>query len=146
VDLVPAFAQFAFTENYLLDFRLQWGKADTISLLTSALDGPNHSRTNGSANGQTTVEATATAEAVVPKTLAPLPADAPEYFSVDTPAEYISIIQNDWPYSGTFCSRRFVVTHSKSLCSTTGSRAHSHLDPYSNLSRFPCSVFHRISH
>ncbi|KAK0188092.1 hypothetical protein F5146DRAFT_1207953 [Armillaria mellea] len=53
--------------NYLLNFRLQWGQPDTLSLLTSALDD---------------------------KSL-----DAPPYFTTDIPPEYISIIQNDWPYS-----------------------------------------------
>lgn len=34
--------------------------------------------------------------------LPPLPADAPAYFIADTPPSLISIISNDWPYSGMY--------------------------------------------
>ncbi|CAK5266084.1 unnamed protein product, partial [Mycena citricolor] len=72
--------------DYLMKHRLQWGKPDTLSLLGSAI----------------TDEAASTVPAsqpIVVGELAPLPADAPVYFSESTPSEYISIIQNDWPYS-----------------------------------------------
>jgi len=63
-----------------LNHRLQWGKPDTLSLLTTtivderSIDGP------GCDSGDDT--------------------DPPPYFSWETPAKYVSIIQNDWPYSG----------------------------------------------
>ncbi|XP_006462535.1 hypothetical protein AGABI2DRAFT_193662 [Agaricus bisporus var. bisporus H97] len=82
-------AKYGSIVNYLLNYRLQWGKADTLSLLTSALkDEPRNVKAVEPSNGS-----------VIVKEPPPLPSDAPEYFSVDTPAEYISIIQNDWPYS-----------------------------------------------
>ncbi|EKM79241.1 hypothetical protein AGABI1DRAFT_113826 [Agaricus bisporus var. burnettii JB137-S8] len=82
-------AKYGSIVNYLLNYRLQWGKADTLSLLTSALkDEPRNVKAVEPPNGS-----------VIVKEPPPLPSDAPEYFSVDTPAEYISIIQNDWPYS-----------------------------------------------
>ncbi len=79
------------TVNYLLNFRLQWGKPDTLSLLTSALDDMDLAR-----NHTNPLDA----DTVVAKDLPPLPEDAPPYFTADIPPEYISIIQNDWPYSG----------------------------------------------
>jgi hypothetical protein len=77
--------------NYLINYRLQWGKPDTLSLLPSTLDGGATTRPN---------EASIT----LPRSDQPLPSlpqDAPEYFKADIPAdsELISIIQNDWPYS-----------------------------------------------
>ncbi|KAF5360629.1 hypothetical protein D9756_004612 [Leucocoprinus leucothites] len=91
--------QYGSLVNYLLNHRLQWGKPDTLSLLTSTLDGPCHTTTNGSANGQSVFPPADLTEPPVLKALPPLPLDAPEYFTVNTPAEYLSIIQNDWPYS-----------------------------------------------
>ncbi|KAG6916317.1 hypothetical protein DXG01_007367 [Tephrocybe rancida] len=85
-------AEYGSIVNYLTDYRLQWGKRDTLSLLTSALDAdevqnevqqPSQSQTNGN----------------VKKVFPALPEDAPKYFTRDTPPEYLSIIQNDWPYS-----------------------------------------------
>lgn len=38
-------------------------------------------------------------------TVPPLPADAPAYFVADTPSSLISIISNDWPYSGRYQTR-----------------------------------------
>jgi hypothetical protein len=63
--------------DYLTTHRLQWGKPDTLSLLPSVLD----------------------VSAALPPPAAP-GAPPPAYFTADTPAELISIIQNDWPYSG----------------------------------------------
>ncbi|EJC98832.1 uncharacterized protein FOMMEDRAFT_95368 [Fomitiporia mediterranea MF3/22] len=62
--------------DYLLNYRLQWGRPDRLSLLPSQLD-------------------------YVEIPLCELPEDAPipEYFTADTPSSLISIIQNDWPYS-----------------------------------------------
>ena len=63
--------------NYLLNHRLQWGKPDTLSLLTSVL------------GGQALIAAENGEQELYP---------SPEYFKADIP-ELISIIQNDWPYS-----------------------------------------------
>lgn len=67
--------------NYLLNYRLQWGKPDTLSLLTSVLDDEAVVTTE---NGERELYPT------------------PEYFKADIPfdSELICIIQNDWPYSG----------------------------------------------
>lgn len=71
--------------NYLINYRLQWGKPDTLSQLKSALDDASDtavpSGDSSSANGDAH--------------------PSPTYFTADTPPELISIIMNDWPYSGT---------------------------------------------
>jgi len=64
--------------NYLLNHRLQWGRPDTLSLLTS-----------------TVVDS----RFVSPSKFEV--ADPPPYFTWETPTKYVSVIQNDWPYSGT---------------------------------------------
>ncbi|KAG7088125.1 hypothetical protein E1B28_012150 [Marasmius oreades] len=64
--------------NYLLKYRLQWGKPDTLTLLPSTLK-PKDSETNPN----------------TPTNSLP----PPQYFTRDVPPEYVSIIQNDWPYS-----------------------------------------------
>ncbi|KIK69713.1 hypothetical protein GYMLUDRAFT_236203 [Collybiopsis luxurians FD-317 M1] len=64
--------------NYLLTRRLQWGKPDTLSLLPSSLN-----------DDIAVVEDNVDHENDTP----------PPYFTADTPSRYISIIQNDWPYS-----------------------------------------------
>jgi hypothetical protein len=73
--------------DYLTKYRLQWGRPDTLSKLKSTVD--------DSVKDLTT----------------PPPSNPPkEWFTVDTPPEMISIIQNDWPYSGIwqgFLSRDF---------------------------------------
>ncbi|KAJ4482328.1 hypothetical protein J3R30DRAFT_2159166 [Lentinula aciculospora] len=61
--------------NYLLNHRLQWGKPDTYSMLPSAFRDEPDNRTEGSDD------------------------ISPTYFSSNTPDKYVSIIQNDWPYS-----------------------------------------------
>ncbi|KAJ7600939.1 hypothetical protein C8J56DRAFT_767776 [Mycena floridula] len=84
--------KYGSIEHYLLNFRLQWGKQDTQSLLTSALDDPVIARND--------VRVDPLAEDVGPRApMGDLPADAPPYFTAQTPPEFISIIQNDWPYS-----------------------------------------------
>ncbi|TFK33006.1 hypothetical protein BDQ12DRAFT_615970 [Crucibulum laeve] len=76
--------------NYLLNHRLQWGQPDTLSALKSALDDPLEIDTG---------RAPPVVDPSIPKQLPPLPEDAPKYFTFETPREYLSIIQNDWPYS-----------------------------------------------
>lgn len=64
--------------NYLLNYRLQWGKTDALSLLTSSLN--EEAFDEPTTNGHTSVVET-------------------PYFCVETPRQFISVIQNDWPYS-----------------------------------------------
>ncbi|KAJ2933408.1 hypothetical protein H1R20_g3705, partial [Candolleomyces eurysporus] len=71
--------QYGSLVDYLLNHRLQWGQRDTLSLLPSSLeDDPRF-------YASTTTDASSK--------------PAPQYFTADTPPEYLSIIQNDWPYS-----------------------------------------------
>ncbi|KAG6336883.1 hypothetical protein ID866_2209 [Astraeus odoratus] len=72
--------EYGSTINYLVNYRLQWGKPDTLSLLPSALVEPEETC------GHIDTSVTYT---------------APEYFKADIPfrSDLISIIQNDWPYS-----------------------------------------------
>ncbi|THH26822.1 hypothetical protein EUX98_g7362 [Antrodiella citrinella] len=69
--------------GYLRDYRLQWGKPDTLSLLHSRLDNENNANT-------TTPSIPIDSQ---------IPIEAPSYFTANTPSELISIIMNDWPYS-----------------------------------------------
>ncbi|KAF9452939.1 hypothetical protein P691DRAFT_755971 [Macrolepiota fuliginosa MF-IS2] len=95
-DWAPSIvARYGSMVNYLLNYRLQWGKADTLSLMTSALDKTND-RPIAAAPQPNLMNGT---DPAVMKQLPSLPPDAPEYFTADTPPEYLSIIQNDWPYS-----------------------------------------------
>ncbi|KAH9936542.1 uncharacterized protein B0H18DRAFT_325908 [Fomitopsis serialis] len=73
--------------NYLLTYRLQWGKRDARSLLKSTLDVPDSLVAKDEVANAPTGE------------LPPLPSNAPPYFKADTSPELISIIMNDWPYS-----------------------------------------------
>lgn len=120
--------------TYLMNFRLQWGKHDNLSLLPSALNA-----------GEPEPEAVpVTDHAVDPhirKVLPALPENAPRYFTADTPSEYISIIQNDWPYSGetdaeNACYRQtnYHLHHPKS---TTRGRTHIDMDTNSCIPRRP---------
>lgn len=78
--------------NYLLNYRLQWGQPDTLSVLRSSLD-ERHAQapTNGTAPSP---------DPKTPGKLPPLPPNAPRYFRADIPPELLSITMNDWPYSG----------------------------------------------
>ncbi|KAF7348289.1 hypothetical protein MSAN_01782600 [Mycena sanguinolenta] len=90
--LVGIKERYGSSANYLMNFRLQWGKPDTLSLLGSAVQDMGMST-------PPVFEPLSVEGWTVPRELPPLPADAPAYFSESTPPEYISIIQNDWPYS-----------------------------------------------
>ncbi|KAI0309923.1 hypothetical protein OF83DRAFT_1232317 [Amylostereum chailletii] len=81
--------------NYLLSYRLQWGKPDTLSKLPSRLGFPRdvHGLSTEPQNGMTSNGIRH--QASIPT----VPPDAPTYFTADIRPELISIIQNDWPYS-----------------------------------------------
>ena len=80
----------AFSVNYLLSYRLQWGQPDTISLLRSSLDPTTEPNTPAASENKT--------RPIVE--LPPLPPDAPAYFHADMPKELYYVAMNDWPYSG----------------------------------------------
>lgn len=82
--------------NYLLNYRLQWGKQDTLSILPSRL----FSSQPKDALSTTTEPSNPLNKDKTP-VLPPIPDNAPPYFTADTPPELISVIMNDWPYSGT---------------------------------------------
>lgn len=70
--------------NYLLEYRLHWGKPDALSLVRPAPKNEPVSNRHPDS------------EAAFQK---PRP-DMQPYFTVDTPEDLISITRNDWPYSG----------------------------------------------
>ncbi|TDL23125.1 hypothetical protein BD410DRAFT_747072 [Rickenella mellea] len=78
--------QYGSMVNYLLQFRLQWGEPDTFSLLPSTVQ---------------IIPSVATAHPIqkYDNGLPVVPSDGPKYFTSNTEPEFISIIQNDWPYS-----------------------------------------------
>ena len=72
--------KFHLKENYLLKYRLRWGQPDRLSMLKPY---------RGSVGEIPIIE---------DPHLLPIP--AVDYFRADTPPHLISIIVNDWPYSG----------------------------------------------
>ena len=72
--------------NYLINHRLRWGQPDTLSLLKSDLQDVHHNNTPEPHESFSH----------------PIPISSviPPYFSWETPSQFISIIENDWPYSG----------------------------------------------
>ena len=97
--LIPENIQAEQSEqvNYLVHHRLQWGKPDTLSLLPSLLDNPTP---GANVNGITSK----VFDKNFPPELPPIPHNAPAYFTADTPAQLVSVIMNDWPYSGEYLS------------------------------------------
>ena len=73
-------------ENYLLKYRLRWGQPDRLSVLKPF---------------KGTID-----EIPILNDPDSLPIPAVDYFRADTPPHLISIIVNDWPYSGTNGSYR----------------------------------------
>jgi hypothetical protein len=65
--------------NYLVGRRLQWGRPDRLSVLTSGLTIPDeyYELTPEQQQEQ----------------------DPPEYFTAEISPRWVSIITNDWPYS-----------------------------------------------
>ncbi|KAG5634462.1 hypothetical protein H0H81_001871 [Sphagnurus paluster] len=93
-----------------MNYRLQWGKRDNLSLLSSALEDGDEQDSTQSMSSQPCVNHK------FPKALPALPTDAPKYFTRFTPREYLSIIQNDWPYSDVITKR----IDQDGLCGFTG--------------------------
>lgn len=77
--------------NYLKTYRLQWGQPDSRSLLLSALPGLTVPKDASDEDAESGLQAE-------PE----LPPNIPPYFMADTPPGLISIIMNDWPYSGMY--------------------------------------------
>lgn len=75
-----ALKPFHLKENYLLKYRLRWGQPDRLSRLKPY---------KGSIDEIATVDNPHL-----------LPVPAVDYFRADTPPHLISVIVNDWPYSG----------------------------------------------
>jgi hypothetical protein len=82
--------------NYLLKYRLRWGEPDRITLLPSSLQIEEHHETSSSSKDvrQVTSNSDEFAAAAV------VNPEEEQYFKADGPPNLISIIQNDWPYSG----------------------------------------------
>ncbi|KAI0270245.1 hypothetical protein BGY98DRAFT_923704 [Russula aff. rugulosa BPL654] len=82
-------AEYGSNENYLIKYRLQWGKADTISKLPSRLSPPIAEK-DDVGTGKVPLLASG---------LPPIPPDTKPYFTANIPLQLVSIIMNDWPYS-----------------------------------------------
>jgi hypothetical protein len=78
--------------NYLRKHRLQWGKADTLSKLPSRLLPPVATDMNGYVSSGKV--------ALLDSGLPQIPPGIKPYFTADIPLQLVSIITNDWPYSG----------------------------------------------
>jgi len=78
-------AEYGSMVNYLLTYRLQWGRTDSLSKLRSRLNIPTE--TNGPPQSHLSTSTPT------------VPPGAPTYFTADISPKLISIIQNDWPYS-----------------------------------------------
>jgi hypothetical protein len=76
LTLKPTFSE----ENYLLKHRLRWGQPDRLSILKPFKGIDEIPMLDDSDS---------------------LPIPSVDYFRADTPSLLISIITNDWPYSGT---------------------------------------------
>ena len=73
--------------NYLRSYRLQWGRVDTLSKMPSSLSSP--------------VDDVNLREVTLLESGLPLlPPGTKPYFTAEIPLQLVSIIMNDWPYSG----------------------------------------------
>lgn len=86
--------------NYLTAYRLQWGEADTLSCLPTSLDASAFKGAEAQMHTVPNGIVDLHPMQVENSQLFGSALDAPSCFKVDTPSELISIIQNDWPYSG----------------------------------------------
>ena len=74
-----------------MNHRLQWGRPDRLAILPSARD---ECRVDGGyENGEANAD---TKEIEVPTPII----STHSYFTANMPSELISVIRNDWPYSG----------------------------------------------
>jgi len=86
--------------NYLLAHRLQWGKHDSLSILPSRLvQAAAVKKPESGDHALSLAHPVAITSNGATSLLPTVPADAPPYFTADTPPELVSIIMNDWPYS-----------------------------------------------
>ncbi|KAI0822063.1 hypothetical protein BC628DRAFT_1328389 [Trametes gibbosa] len=92
-------AKYGSMVNYLLNFRLQWGQPDSISILRSLLDEPHARDTAALDTANVSSQETNVSDPKMPRKLPALAAGAPLYFRAEMPAELLSIMMNDWPYS-----------------------------------------------
>ena len=76
-----------------MNHRLRWGQPDTLSLLKSDL-----------------VHNSIAKPLSQPDSTIPISSVIPPYFSWETPSQFISIIENDWPYSGIYVSINAVIS------------------------------------
>ena len=76
----PTLKSFRLKENYLLKYRLRWGQPDRLSVLK-----PYKGRID---------------EISILSDPDSLSIPTADYFRADTPPHLISVIVNDWPYSG----------------------------------------------
>ena len=83
-------------ENYLVRYRLRWGMPDALTKLPSRLFSPTVTAEKGNIGSRNI--------SVLASGLPPIPPDAKPYFTADIPSQLVSIIMNDWPYSGR-CTR-----------------------------------------
>ncbi|KZP06145.1 hypothetical protein FIBSPDRAFT_842412 [Athelia psychrophila] len=92
-------AKYGSSVNYLNQYRLRWGEPDTLSALPTSLgisaykgvEAPKHASAIDAVKPHPTL--------VDESDLFTSASNIPAYFMTGTPAELISIIQNDWPYS-----------------------------------------------
>ena len=87
--------------NYLLVYRLQWGRPDVLSKLPSKLDPPDigalRLKLLESVEKESTPNVTSSSAS-----LPEIPPGTRGYFTADISPALVSIIQNDWPYSGLY--------------------------------------------
>ena len=86
--------------NYLRSYRLQWGRADTLSKIPSHLSSPFVTTVGSDVDSG---EAT-----LLDSGLPTIPPGTKPYFTADINLQLVSIIMNDWPYSGE-CARSLLV-------------------------------------
>ena len=90
-------------ENYLIRYRLRWGKADTLSKLPSRLSPSVVTAEKDDIGTEKTP--------LLASGLPPIPPDIKPYFTANIPLQLVSIIRNDWPYSGACTCLRLLYIH-----------------------------------
>jgi hypothetical protein len=92
------YAFYGSPANYLRSYRLQWGRADTLSKFSNRLSSPVVTTVGGDVREVTLLESG----------LPTIPPGTKPYFTADIHLDLVSIIVNDWPYSGE-CARSLLV-------------------------------------